>query len=188
MSENTTTSTTEKPAVKRPRKAPVKKEPAAVPKEPEKVVVKKRTFKPDDYVTVRNGFHGKLVYKSSKTGEKYVFDRFGDEHDMEIQELKKARNDSKKFFAKNWFLIDDPEVIEYLGLKEYYKNALSYEEFDQIADMTADEISERLKSVSDGQKIAVAYHARKLIEDGKIDSIKAIAALESGLGVQLIEH
>ena len=199
MTENTE-STAKKPRA--PRKTAVKKEPAAEVKEPktepkaaktapeanEPIAVKKRTFKPDDYVTVRNGFQGKLVYKSSKTGEKYVFDHFGDEHDMEIQELKKARNDSKKFFQRNWFLIDDPEVIEYLELTEYYKNALAYDEFDRIAEMTADEIEERMSRVSDGQKTAVAFHARKLIADGKIDSMKAIAALEKGLGVQLIEH
>lgn len=199
MTENTE-STAKKPRA--PRKTAAKKEPAAevkeqkaapkatksAPQEERPIAVKKRTFKPDDYVTVRNGFQGKLVYKSSKTGEKYVFDHFGDEHDMEIQELKKARNDSKKFFLKNWFLIDDPEVIEYLGLTEYYRNALSYEDFDRIAEMTADEITERMSKVSEGQKTAVAYHARKLIADGKIDSMKAITALEKGLGVQLIEH
>ena len=186
MTEQATS--TKKPTTRKPaqRKVSVpKKEPDT---EAKAIVVKKRTFKPDDYVTVRNGFDGKLVYKSSKSGEKYVFAKFGDEHDMEVQELKKARNDAKKFFENNWFLIDDPDVIEYLGLTEYYKNAFSYDEFDQLADMSADEIAERMAKVSEGQKISIAHHARRMIADGKIDSMKAINALEKGLGVQLIEH
>jgi hypothetical protein len=182
------TSTTKKPAARKTSTASKVSIPKEAKTERKPVVVKKRTFKPDDYVTVRNGFDGRLVYKSSKTGEKFVFERFGDEHDMEIQELKKARNDAKKFFANNWFLIDDPEVIEYLGLSEYYKNAFSYDEFDQLADMTADEIAERMTKVSEGQKIAIAHHARRMIAEGKIDSMRAITALEKGLGVQLIEH
>lgn len=189
------TNTTKKPSARKTssRKPAARTQPAKA-EQPERVeeartiVVKKRTFSPDDYVTVRNGFDGKLVYKSSKTGEKYVFSRFGDEHDMEIQELKKARNDSKKFFENNWFLIDDPDVIEYLGLTEYYKDALSYDEFDQLAEMSADEIADRMTRVSEGQKIAIAHHARRMIAEGRIDSLKAIAALEKGLGVQLIEH
>ena len=182
-----TKTVTKKPAARKPsapRKPAVKRE--AVNDKP--VTKTRRTFQPDDFVTVRNGFQGKLVYKSSKTGEKYTFDGFGDEHEMEIQELKKAKNDSKKFFANNWFLIDDPEVIDYLGVREYYKDALTYEEFDKLADMTAEEIAERLSRVSEGQKMSVAHHAKKMVMDGKIDSMKAIAALEKGLGVTLIEH
>ena len=187
MTEAENTSTEKKPTAKKPsapRKPAVKKEPV----EERKPAPRKRTFAPDDFVTVRNGYQGKLVYKSSKTGEKYVFDCFGDEHDMEIQELKKAKNDSKKFFANNWFLIDDPEVIDYLGLREYYKDALTYEEFDKLAEMNADENAERISKVSEGQKISVAHHAKRMISDGKIDSLSAISALEKGLGVQLLEH
>lgn len=182
-----TKTVTKKPAARKPsapRKPAVKKE--AVNDKP--ITKTRRTFQPDEFVTVRNGFQGKLVYKSSKTGEKYTFDGFGDEHEMEIQELKKAKNDSKKFFANNWFLIDDPEVIDYLGVREYYKDALTYDEFDKLADMTAEEIAERLSKVSEGQKMSVAHHAKKMVMDGKIDSMKAIAALEKGLGVTLIEH
>ena len=79
-------------------------------------------------------------------------------------------------------------MIEYLGLTEYYKDALSYDEFDQLAEMSADEIADRMTRVSEGQKIAIAHHARRMIAEGRIDSLKAIAALEKGLGVQLIEH
>ena len=183
------TDTTKKTTARKPAASRKPAEAKSVPEEkaPAPAPVQKRTFRPDEYVTVINGFDGRLVYKSTKTGEKFVFDAFGSTHEMEIQELKKAKSDSKKFFEKNWFLIDDPEVIEYLGVGEYYKDALTYAEFDQIADMTADEISARMAKVSDGQKIAIAHYARKLIKGGKIDSMKAITALEKGLGVQLTD-
>ena len=53
------------------------------------------------YVTVRNGFQGRLIYKSPRTGEKYVWEEFGAEQDMELRELKNARNSAKKFFMNN---------------------------------------------------------------------------------------
>lgn len=149
--------------------------------------VKPKKLDPEMYVTVRNGFPGLLVYKSSKTGEKFVFERFGDEHDIELQELKKAKNDSKGFFENNWFLIDDPEVIEYLGLTQYYKHAFTFEEFEALTVMTVDEVKEKMRHISEGQKAAVARYARQLIEDGRIDSLKVISALEDGLGVQLTD-
>ena len=188
------TNTTKKPSARKAssRKPAARTQPAKA-EQPERVedvrtiVVKKRTFSPDDYVTVRNGFDGKLVYKSSKTGEKYVFSRFGDEHDMEIQELKKARNDSKKFFENNWFLIDDPAVIEYLGVERFYKNALSFEEFDTLFDLDAEAIEKRVSALSKGQQNSLKYRARQLIRDGKIDSIKVINTLERLLETELIE-
>ena len=117
-----------------------------------------------------------------------MFEGFGDEHEMELQELKKAKSSAKSMFINNWFMIDDPDVIEYLGVSAFYKNAMAYDEFDELANMTAEEISDRVKLLSDGQKETVAHHARRMIADGRIDSVKAITALEKGLGVQLIEH
>ena len=39
------------------------------------------TLDPNTVVTVRNGFNGTLIYKSRKTGEKFVWDGFGAEQD-----------------------------------------------------------------------------------------------------------
>ena len=139
-------------------------------------------------VTVRNGFAGKLVYKSRKTGERFVWQEFGDEQDMELQELKGARNASKSYFANNWFMIDDPAVIDYLGVEQYYAHALDMDNFDQLFALTPEEVRERIQKLSRGQKGTVAYRARQLIRDGVIDSMKVINALEEGLGVALIER
>ena len=68
----------------------------------------KKELDPNMYVTVKNGFNGTLVYKSKKTGERFIWNAFGDEQEMELSELKSARNSSKAFFVNNWFLFDDP--------------------------------------------------------------------------------
>jgi len=186
------------------QKAPVK-EPVAVVADENKSVVEettiqakaekartpyrvKQTLPADMVITVRNGFNGKLIYKSQKTGERFVWEEFGDEQDMELQELKNARNSKKGFFENNWFLIDDPAVIEYLGVDRFYKNALTYDDFDTLFEMSAEEIRERVDKLSGGQKASVVYRAKQLIKEGVIDSIKVIDALEKSLGVELIER
>lgn len=148
----------------------------------------KRTLDPHQYVTVRSGFHGVLVYVSSKTGEKFKWESFGDEQDMELQELKNAKNSHKIYFEGSYFLLDDPEVIEYLGVERYYKHALNYKEFETIFDMPADELDERLKDVPKDQKLTIAYRAKQLIDEGRIDSLKVITVLEKHLGVELVER
>lgn len=141
-----------------------------------------------DYVTVRNGFNGQLIYKSKRTGERLIWDEFGAEQDMELQELKNAKNSSRMFFENNWFLIDDPEIIAFLGLERYYKNALGYDDFDTLFRMNPSEIERRIKSLPSGQKANVIHHARQRIAEGKIDSLRVVNALEKALGVELINR
>lgn len=143
---------------------------------------------PTDFITVRNGFDGKLIYKSKRTGEKYVWQDFGDEQDIELAELKNAKNSCKKFFENNWFMFDNMDVIAYLGVERLYKNALDIDHFDEIFSLPPDKAKERIALLSDGQKCSVKYRARKLIQDGVIDSIKMINALEEALCTELIER
>lgn len=143
---------------------------------------------PNQIVTVRNGFHGTLVYKSKRTGERWVWDEFGAEQEMELSELKSAKNSSKKYFIENWFMFDEAWIIDYLGVKMFYKNALSIEEFDDLFSKPADEVERIVSNLSAGQKKSVAYRARQMIAAQEIDSNRVINTLERCLGVELIER
>jgi len=147
-----------------------------------------RDIDPTQYVIVRNGFQGRLVYKSKKTGERFVWDEFGSEQEMELRELRNAKNTYKKYFQNNWFMFDEDWIVDYLGVRQFYKNAVSIEEFDSIFEKSPDEIRGIIAELSVGQRKSAAYRARQLIIDGKIDSHKAITALEESLGIELIER
>ena len=155
---------------------------------------KKRNYKvkkkldPNMLIPVRNGFHGPLVYISKKTREEYFWSEFGDEQEIELAELKNARSSSKKFFENNWFMIDDPEVLEYLGVTPMYKYALRIDSFDDLFSKTPKGIEETIAKLSKGQRRSVAYRAKQLIEDEEIDSLKVIETLEKALGIELIER
>lgn len=139
------------------------------------------------YVVVRNGFQGTLVYVSPRTGEKFVWDGFGAEQEMELRELRNAKAASKRFFEDNWFMFDEDWIIDFLGVRQYYKNAIPLDKFDEIFKKTPAEIKKSLSAMSSGQKKSIAYRASELITSGDIDSRKTIAALEDALGVELIE-
>ena len=141
------------------------------------------------YITVKNGFHGALVYRSARTGEMFTWNSFGAEQEMELQELRNAKNTAKDFFINNWFMFgpDDSWVIDYLGLERYYRYAVGVDGFDEIFRKTPAEIKKIVKEMSAGQKKSMAYRAADLIASGEIDSRKVIAALEDALGVELIE-
>lgn len=157
-------------------------------KEPIKIVPK--DVDPNEIITVYNGFQGKLIYISPRTKETFRWDEFGDTQEMELRELRNARSSAKKFFINNWFMFaeEDSWVIDYLGLRQYYKFALQLDEFDELFTKSPATIEKTISKLSNGQKKSVTYRARRLIADGEIDSNKAIAALEKSLGVELIER
>lgn len=157
-------------------------------KEIEKIVAKEIDL--HEYIPVRNGTRGKLVYVSPRTGERFVWEDFGDTQEMELQELRNAKSSSKKFFERNWFMFDDDYhwVVDYLGLSAYYKHTLPIDNFDDVFKMSPKELTDTLKYLGEGQKRSVSYRARQLIADGEIDSMRLITALEKELGIELIER
>lgn len=167
--------------------ADTKKEETVVKAEPVKIVPKEIDLK--QYITVRNGFHGTLVYKSSRTGELFIWDSFGAEQEMELSELRNAKNSAKGFFINNWFMFDEDSswVIDYLGMRQYYKHFLTIDSFDDIFKQTPAQLKKTIAELSDGQKKTVAYRASEMVTNGEIDSLKLISALEDALGIELIE-
>lgn len=160
---------------------------------PEKVVSEKTTLTPkaldpNQLVSVFNGFQGKLVYKSKKTGELFTWDGFGDEQEIELTELKSAKSSNKKFFINNWFLFHDPEIIDYLGVGQYYRQALTLEGFEDFFSLNHEQMEEKVSGLSEGQKRSLAYKTKQMVADGQLDSLKSITALERVLGVELVEH
>jgi len=158
----------------------------------ERAVDKKRMVPkdvdPTQIVTVKNGFQGRLVYKSKKTGERFVWDAFGSEQDMELGELRNARNSNKKYFINNWFMFDEPWIVDYLGMGKFYKFSISIDGFDALFEKPVAEIEETIAKLPDGQKKSIAYRAKQLIAEGGIDSNKTITTLEKCLGTELIER
>lgn len=159
-----------------------------VQQEAEKKPLVPKDIDPSQYVTVRNGFQGRLVYKSKRTGERFVWDSFGAEQDMELSELRNARNSNKTYFINNWFMFDEPWIVDYLGMGKYYRFAISIQDFDKLFTKPASEIEKTIANLSDGQKQSVAYRAKQLISEGGIDSNRLIATLEKCLVIELIER
>jgi len=143
-----------------------------------------------EYIPVRNGSRGKLIYVSPRTEERFVWEEFGDEQELELQELKNAKAANKKFFERNWFMFDDEYdwVIDYLGMRKFYAHSIGIDNFDDLFKKKPDEISKIIADLSDGQKKSVGYRARQLLAEGGIDSMKVIEALEKSLGTELVER
>lgn len=142
----------------------------------------------DTMVECRSGTAGKLIYKSlMNPGYAVEWEDFGDVQELEYRELVSMRANQRRFFEDNWILIDDPAVIKKLGVGRYYQNSLTTDDFEDVFNMSADEIKEVVPALPGGTKDAIASEAKKKIESGELDSRSAIKALEDSLDVELEE-
>ena len=98
------------------------------------------------------------------------------------------RNSQKRFFTENWIMIDDMDVLQFLGVEKYYEKALNSEEMESLFETDPNELSEKIHGMTDGMKNTVAFYASEKIKDGSLDSRKMISVLEDALGVELIEE
>lgn len=151
--------------------------------------IQERDIDPSQFVTVVSGCQGKLIYRSARTNERYEWDSFGAEQELELRELKVAKNSAKDFFVRNWWMFKpgDEWVIDYLGVRQYYKNAVSVDEFDSIFSQSPAKLKKTLEAMSSGQRQCALVRATEMISNGEIDSLKTISVLEEALGVKFAE-
>lgn len=141
----------------------------------------------EQYVTVKNGFHGRLIYISNRTKERFVWEEFGDEQEIQLRELRDAKNSKKEFFINNYFMFEETWVIDWLGLSRFYKHSINTDSFDEIFTKSVEELTSILADMTEAQKRSVGYRARHLISTGEIDSMKVVNTLEKVLKLDLVE-
>ena len=151
----------------------------------EQPVVSTAEITNETMVECRSGVSGNLIYKSSlNPGYVVEWSGLGEIQEMEYRELVSMRGNQRRFFEENWILID-PAVIKKLGVGRYYQNSLSTDDFEDVFNMSADEIKEIVPTLPGGTKDAIASEAKKKIDSGELDSRSAIKALEDSLDVEL---
>lgn len=170
----------------KPRQAPKSDERATEAKKR----VSSRNMDMNELVDVQSAVYGGLVYVSRKTGYVIEWQEFGSIQPLTVDELMTMRNSQPAFFKNGWVrLIGDnaEDVKHYLQLERYYTNELPFEDFDDVYELSADDIAAVVSGLSDSMKESIARRAIDLIKDGVIDSNKKINAIETATGYDLSE-
>ena len=152
--------------------------------------VSSRNMDMNELVDVQSAVYGGLVYVSRKTGYVIEWQEFGSIQPLTVDELMTMRNSQPAFFKNGWVrLVGDnaEDVKHYLQLERYYTTELPFENFDDVYEMSAEDIIAVVGGLSDSMKESIARRAIDLIKDGVIDSNKKINAIEAATGYDLSE-
>lgn len=149
----------------------------------------KKQYDLHDMVTVRNMTAGSLIYKSNRNlGYIVEWSGYNDEQPMEVLELKNMLASQRRFFEKNWVWIDDPTLIEELGLSKFYKHMLSPEQVDALFEEDVDTMVRRISELSSDMQDTARVVAKEKITNGEITSYTVIQALQKYFGESLTDE
>jgi hypothetical protein len=136
-------------------------------------------------VPCRNITAGSLTYISKKSGVEVNWNEPNDEEYIDVAELLTMKSSQPRFLNEPWVMIDDEEVIEYLGLKRIYDSIIDPEDIDSLLLMSPVEIQERLKKAPNGTRESVSIRARQMVENQELYDIRVIKILERELNIDL---
>lgn len=137
---------------------------------------------------------GGLIYVDQKTGERIVWDSYGESQPISFSMLRSMKASQVGFFRNNWIAIrcveDCPEVTpadvyKALFVQQYYKNVIDPDDFSVVCGWKESEIEENVKALTPGARQNLAVALNTYIEDGTLDSVRKIKAFEKALGCEL---
>lgn len=172
-------------------KSVVQEESKSVEKEAAKESVKKKTeHEPTELIKCRSVVQGVLLFKGPKSQTDYRWDAANDIVEIEYQDLRAARVSKHAFLTRGYFIIEDNDLLdeeEWAEVKKKYGEM--YSRKDLTAIFKIDDVNAMVRAIQnlpDGVRAQMGSIAKGLMDNGQLDSIKKITALDKLLGTDLM--
>lgn len=182
------TTTTRKTAASKTVETPVEVvvEEAPAP-EPEKVEVVKepRQFSQTDPILCRSVTAGWLGV-SGKSGQYYVFEDFGDECEIEYQDLFALKSRHSQYIYAPHFVIEDEELLDnprWADLKKFYdEEVYTLEDVDAVLNLPNTSFKSAIEQLPKGLAKSLQVRVSEKIENGTFDSLQKIKMIDEVFG------
>jgi hypothetical protein len=146
-----------------------------------------KKFKSDTPILCRSVCRGNLSYVSSKSGLSYEWLGYGDTCEVMYSDLMALKSAKSPFVFAPWFIIENDELVAQWKkeLEPVYAPFAGFESLDEVFSLDIEEFKELIKNSPRGFKDAVVSLACEKINDGTLDSVSIIKALDETLGTSL---
>lgn len=147
-----------------------------------------KVFKADTPITCKSVRQNQLFFKSN-TGTEYTWNGFGDIRELPYSDIMSMKASRSAYLYEPWLLIEDEELMAKPEFhKEFADMYKIYKEFDNPSKFFEQPISvikQRLQNAPKGLRDLIIYNAGQYIEDGTLDRIGVINALDEIFGTKL---
>lgn len=155
----------------------------------EEPVKEKKTFAPTDEIETSSVTAGELIMIGRKSGRYYRWTGYNDTTPVEYQDLKAEQYVANSpYLYKPLFLINDDEFLglpENSKIKDFYKSFLRMSDVDEILALDGPSFEKTIKGLPAGIKESFKAIATQKIQNGTLDSLNKIKAIDAILGTDL---
>ncbi len=154
----------------------------AVKSEPKKQV---RQYNQTDLVLCRSVTSGWLGL-SGKSGQYYVFENFGDECEIEYQDLFALKSRHSNYIYAPHFVIEDEELLEnprWADVAKFYEDEVyTLEDVNEVLNLPVANFKNALGQLPKGLAKSLQVKVAEKIEDGSFDSLQKIKIIDEVFG------
>lgn len=177
-------------AIKTTKKTVEKKVNLIINEEPiQEKKVEKKKYEPDEEIITTSCTAGELLMIGRKTKRVYVWSNYGDTTGIEYQDLKAEQYvQGSPYIYSPLFIIEDEEFInlpENKKVADVYAHILKAEDIDTLFALDNISFERTVNKLPKGIKNSLKAIAAQKIQDGSLDSVNKIKALDKILGTDL---
>lgn len=144
---------------------------------------KKNKHENEDMILCRSVTSGGLYFSGEKTKMLYSFADYGDEQEIEYQDLiYLIRSRDKVVYEPRIYILDNDIVEEHVELKRLYASMISTSDIREIINLPASQMRKTIEQLPSGMIEALKGQIATLIENHTLDSVTKIKALDEILG------
>lgn len=152
------------------------------------ISVKQKEHAKTDMIECCSITSGGLYVTGNRTGTEYQWADYGDVESVEYQDLLyMIRGNKDAVYKPRFIILDDDIVGEHPSLKKLYDSLYNTRDLIQILGLPVSEMKKVVKGLPSGAVDALKNLAATKIENGEIDSISKIRALDEIFGTEFKE-
>lgn len=165
----------------------VEKPEAKVTAQKEKPVVKeKKKFSDADGIVCRSIIQGGLYMEGAKTHMLYEWVEYGDKTQVEYADLAAAVRTRSPYLFGPMLIIEDEDFIEeFPQLKKFYTENYTVSDLEMVLAYPLERMLEEISALPKSAVESLKVLAASSINEGTLDSVKKIKALDEIFGTNL---
>lgn len=146
----------------------------------------KKTFKQSEGVLCRSVVNGIVIMEGSRSSMPYQWSGYGDEVEVEYRDLVAAVREKNGYIMNPWIVVlDDDFVAEYPFLADIYAKQYTSNDLADVLRLSVPQMLEEIDKMPGSVKKTLSGMAATWVNDGRLDSVKKIKALDDVLGTNL---
>lgn len=156
----------------------------------EKPVVTQKTFNPNDYISCRCVKGHYVCIRNTKSGSAYPFYGYGDEQEIEFQDLRGLVTARSGFLFDPSIIILDDNVLnlpQFTKLKALYEKTFCAEDVDALFELDDISFRGKLMSATNGTKELILSTVTRMLKEGTFESITKLRMIDEVFKTDLKE-